>query len=417
VACTLTATAQVSMQSAIDLARRNSAQVRMAQSDLAHAEGALSETKDAYLPSIVGTSSVCCYTYGFPVGQPTLFDFQAQSLVFSFSQPDYIRAAKAGVQSAKLALKNAVNQVEFDAATDYLQLDTISKQLVALDELKTYAAQLDTVEQDRVGAGIQTQIAATQAELNAEQADLKRLDLQAEAATLREKLANLTGLYGDLIQTEPASIPGEPMNLDANLGGRAPGIDASVADAKSKAYLAHGDGRATDRPQVSFGMNYARYSTFNNYQDYYLRFQHNNFDIGLQVSIPVFDASAHAKARQSAAAAVHATQQAELNREQAGEQVVNLDKHLPELRAQARIADLQAQLAAEKLQAVQEQEKSAPASPNAQAVTPADELLAHIEERSRYSDALDAHFTLLKTELSLLLATDRLSEWLELAQQ
>ena len=412
-----TAMAQISLLSAIDLARRNSTSVRMAQSDLTRAQAALSETRDAYLPEVSGTSSVCCFTYGFPVGQPTVFNFQAQSLVFSFSQPDYIRAARTALQTATLNLKNSVDQVEFDTAVDYLQLDTIDKQLVALDQQKSYADQLDAIEQDRVTAGVQDQIAATQAELSAAQADVKRMDLEAQAATLRHQLANLIGMDPELIQPESQTIPGEPVNLTADLGDRPASVDASYADAKSKHYVARGDDRQNYRPQVAFGMNYARYSTFNNYQEYYLRFQHNNFDVGLQITVPIFNAAESAKARESAAIAVHADQQAELAREQAGEQVVNLAKHLPELRAQAHIADLQAKLAAQKLQAVLLQAANAPTAPGAQAVSPADEMESRIEERSRYSDALDAHFTLLKSELSLLRATGRLGSWLALAQQ
>ncbi len=388
----------------------------MAEADVSRAQAALSQTKDAYLPSISGTSSVCCYTYGFPVGQPTVFNFQAQSLVFSFSQPDYIRAAKAALNTASLNLRNSLDQVEYDTTVDYLQLNAIQRQLAALDQQKQYADQLSDIEQDRVSAGIETRIAATRAELNGAQADLKRLDLLAQATVLRQKLADLTGLTQGILTTEPQSIPGDPLNLEAGPEQQLASVDASYSEAVSKRYMAHGDDRQGYRPQVSFGANYSRYSTFNNYQDYYLRFQHNNFDVGLQISIPIFDASLSAKAKQSAAEAVHATQQAELAREQSSQQVLTLRSHLPELKAQAHIADLQEELAAEQLQAVLIQAKAAPPSPSASPVSPIDEMQSRMDERMRYSDAVEAHFNLLKAELSLLRATGRLGQWVALAQ-
>jgi hypothetical protein len=56
--------------------------------------------------------------------------------------------------------------------------------------------------------------------------------------------------------------------------------------------------------------------------------------------------------------------------------------------------------------------KSPPTAPGAAAVTPADEMQARIEERSRYSDALDARFTLLKAQVSLLRVTGGLTAWI-----
>jgi hypothetical protein len=91
---------------------------------------------------------------------------------------------------------------------------------------------------------------------------------------------------------------------------------------------------------------------------------------------------------------------------------VQLQQSFPVLRAQARIADLQAEFAREQLESVLLQMKSPPAAAGAVAVTPADEMQARIEERARTSDALEAHFTLLKAQLSLLRVTGGLSAWI-----
>ncbi|RRA49468.1 TolC family protein [Acidipila sp. EB88] len=407
------AQAQVSLYTAVDLARRNSAPVRIAQADVARAQASLSETRDVYLPSFSAGSSVG-YTYGFPVGQPTLFNGQAQSLVVSFSQPDYIRAARAGLHAATLSLQDALDQVELDASLDYLQLDTITQQLVALGEQKSYAEKLEQVEEARLSAGVESQIAATKAELNGSRADLKRLDLEAQAAVLRERLSHLAGLPADSFRTKPESVPGAPPNLDRTaLPMQTSGVQAAFSDAASKHYLARGDDRQILRPQAAFGVQYSRFAMFNNYRQYYNAFQHNNFDVGIQLTIPLFDAVKTAHARQSAADAVHADTQAEQDRQNADEQVVQLRKSLATLRAQAKIADLEAQLASQQLQSVLLQLASPPAS--ATPLTPADEMQARINERARFSDALDARFALLKAELSLLRVTGGLHAWVDTA--
>jgi len=54
----LSATAQVSLYTVVDLALRNSTSVRMAQADLMRAAAGLTETKDAYIPNLVLGSSL-----------------------------------------------------------------------------------------------------------------------------------------------------------------------------------------------------------------------------------------------------------------------------------------------------------------------------------------------------------------------
>ncbi len=407
------AEAQLSLFTTVDLARRNSPSVRIAQADVAHASASLSETRDVYLPSLTVGSSAG-YSYGFPVGQPTIASIQAQSLALSFSQPDYIRSARAALHAASLSLRDALDQVELDSALDYLQLSSITEQLRALDEEKAYAEQLDAIEQERLQAGVESQIAATRAQLTAAQSDLKRLDLLSQAALLRKRLSDLTGLPPDSIQPEPATVPGAP-SIPAHPEGRqTAGVQAGFSNALSKHYVAHGDDRQNFRPQVAFGFNYALFdTTINDYNKYYSTpLQANNFSVGVQISFPLFNAVTAAHARGSAADALHADTQAEQTRMLVDEQQVQLAASLPTLAAQARIADLQAKLADQQLQAVLLQLKSPPATPAAAPLTPADEMESRINERARFSDALEARFTLLKAQLSLLRVTGGLGEWI-----
>ncbi len=410
------AQAQLSLFATVDLARRNSASVRIAQADVLRAQAGYSEARDVYVPAFAGGSNIG-YSYGFPVGQPTIFNFQAQSLILSFSQPDYVRSARAAVHAATLSLQDALDQVELDTTLDYLQLDTLTQELAALDEQKSYSARLQSIEQARVSAGVESEILATKAELNGAQADLRRLDLLSQAALLRERLGHLTGLSPEDIQPEPHTVPGMPANVINPLPKRTAGVDAAYSNAASKHYVAHGDERVQYRPQLGFGFDYQLFDTsINNYNEYYLRpLQANNFSVGAQLTIPLYDTMKAAHARGSAAEAVHADGQAEQAREQADEAVVQLEKSLATLRAQSRVADLQAQLASQQLQSVLIQLRQPPASPAAAPLTPADEMQARIEERARYSDALDARFSFIKAELSLLRATGGLAAWINTA--
>src|SRR5580698_3429683 len=100
------AVAQISFTTAIDLALKNSPKVMMAQADVDKSQAALEEIKNAYIPTLAGGSGLG-WSYGFPLGQPSVFNFTSQSLLFSFSQKDYIRAALASLDAANLALRDA----------------------------------------------------------------------------------------------------------------------------------------------------------------------------------------------------------------------------------------------------------------------------------------------------------------------
>lgn len=409
------ASAQISLGTVVDLAVRNSTAVRIAAADVQRAAAGLAETKDAYLPSFLLGSSVG-YTYGFPVGQPSVYNVNSQSLIYSFSQPDYIRSARAALKSSELTLKDNEEQVALDTAIAYIQLDNDTRELAALDEEKGYAERLTNIERERLLAGVDGRMELTRAELSSAQVDEKRLHLEDDANQLRQRLAHLTGLPPSSFVTDPKSIPPPPAidsddKMEDRLMASNAGLQSAYAHAKSKLMLSFGDEKQNYRPQFMFGAEYNRYAEFNNYAQYYQRFQHNNFDIGVQITIPLFDATRRAKARESAADAARAGIEADQAKDQTAEQVFSLRHSIAELTVQQRIAQLRNELAQEQLETIQAQLQSGSGSPNAPAVTPKDEQEAHIQERERYEDALDASFSMIRVELSLMRSLGEIGQW------
>lgn len=415
------AAAQISLSSTVALALQNSTQVRMAAADVQRANAGLAETKDAYIPNFVVGSGVG-YTYGFPVGQPSIFNVASQSLLFSFSQPSYVRAARAALKSAQLSLKDKQDQVMLDCALAYVQLDTDTRELAALAEEKGAAERLIDIEYQRLNAGVASRIDYTKAQITSAQVDLKRLHVEDDAAQQRRKLQHLTGLPAASFIPETKSIPSAPeFSGDSELADQAVasnnGIQAAAANAKSKLQLYYGDARQNYRPQFGFGVEYNRYAEFNNYQDYYLRFQHNNFNVGIQITLPLFDARNRAKARESAADAKHAEIEVEQAKNEASEQVTTLQHSLTELKAQQRFAQLQSQLAQEQLESVQSQLTNGTGSPNAAPVTPKDEELARIQAQEKYQDTLNADLSVMRAKLSLMRAIGTIQIWIHAPSQ
>jgi Outer membrane efflux protein len=210
---------------------------------------------------------------------------------------------------------------------------------------------------------------------------------------------------------EPQTVPtapeiSDPAGYDDNTG-----VKAAYASAKSKLYSAFGDERQNNRPTFAFGLEYNRYAKFNNYNEYYLRFQHNNFNVGVQITLPLFDGTRKARAEGSSAEAAHATAQADQLRDQTGEQVLRLQKSIAELAAQEEVAELQNELAQDQLDAITTQLHLGTGTPGAAAPLPKDEQGAHIRERSHFVDMLETQFQLTQARLSLLRSMGRIEDW------
>jgi outer membrane protein TolC len=409
---------QVSLATVVDLAQRNSSAVRLSEADLQRAKSALAQTEDTYIPNFSAASTIG-YSHGFPTGQPSVGSASMQSLVFSFAQRQYMKAAHAGVDAANLALKDAREQVALDASTTYIELDTVNRELAAAQQQETFTTELVRIEQQRAEAGVDSDLDLLQARLKAAQLKLQRLHLETRAATLAKQLAVLTGLPAGSILPDRASIPEIPAITAGDGPHSLPGIDSANALARSKQFQAKGDDLVWKRPLIGFGAVYNYDSNkFNNYEQFFQphTFTPNNISFGLQLTLPFFDFSLRAKARATAAEALRAKAESEQAQRQNDVQIATLTASLRELDALAEVAGLKQQIADTQLKAVLAQVdggNGAAAGPNAQPqMNPKSEQLARIDERQKYVDALDAGLELSKARLGLLRALGHMEDWL-----
>ena len=410
------AKAQVSLGTVVDLAQKNSTAVRLAQADLLKAQAALAQTQDAYIPNFQIGSTIG-YSQGFPTGQPSVGNASMQSLVFSYSQRQYVKAARAGIDAANSALRDAREQVALDASTTYIELDTVNHELAAASQQETFTAELVRIEQERNQAGVDSNMDLLQARLTAATLKLQRLHLETRAATLAKQIAVLTGLPVGSITPDHSSIPEIPQVSADEAPRSLPGTNSAISLASSKQFQAKGDDLAWKRPQIGFGAVYNYDSDkLNNYSYYYRNFTPNNVSFGLQITVPFFDFSLRAKAKATAAEALRATVEAEQAQRQNDVQIAALTGSLRELDAQADVASLKQQIADEQLKTVLAQLEvgnGASAGPNAQPqATPKQEQLARIDERQKYLDAQNASLDLAKARLNLLRALGHMEDWL-----
>jgi outer membrane protein TolC len=408
------ASAQISLITAVDLAVKSSPKVLMAQADVDKALATVQQLRDAYIPNVVGGSGVGPPSYGFPLGQPSIFNITSQSLVFSYSQRDYMRAASAALDAAKLNLKDAREAVAEDTAVTYLSLNRDLQREAALRDQQGFADRLVAIVQQRLDAGQDTPIDLTTSRLSAAQIKLARLRAEDETAYDKAHLARLIGLPMQGITTADESVPPFPASSDLNDSAlmTSPAVDSAYAVARSKRQTAFGDSRYLWRPQVYFEGQYSRFAKYTNIQDYYFRFQQNNAAVGVQITIPVYDMVHRAKQRESMAEASHALHEADMIRDQFFDTRLRADHTAAELNARVEVASLDQQLAKQNLDVLMVQLKAGSGNLSGPQMTPKDEQNAHITEREKFVAVLNADFEAAQAQIDLLRTTGKLESWL-----
>ncbi len=412
------ACAQISFTTAIDLALKSNPKVLMAQADVDKALAAVQQLRDAYIPTIVGGSGIGPPSYGFPLGQPSIYNISSTSLVFSYSQRDYLRAARAALDAANLRLKDTREGVAEDTAITFLALDRDMRRQTALQEQQGFADRLVSIVQDRLDVGQDTPIDLTTCRLTAAQVRLARLRAEDDTVADQAHLARLIGLPAKGLTTANDSLPpfpATPPDLYTTTPLTSPAVDSAYAIAKSKMQTAFGDARYLWRPQIYFEGQYSRFAKYTNIQDYYFRFQQNNAAAGVQITIPFYDKAHQARARESAADASHALHEADSIRDQFFESRLRARHTADELSTRAEIATLDQQLAQQQLDIMLVQLNSGSGNLSGPQMSPKDEQNARIAEREKFVALLNANFEAQQARISLLRAAGELQAWIATA--
>ena len=419
------AAAQISLTSAVDLAVRTHPRVRSAEADVERARAALKQTHDVFLPSLTAGAGLG-QAYGYSTNPPTLFSISTGSLVYNSAQSSYIRSARAGLQSAEYLLEDVRETVAQDTALAVLTLQHDQQREEVLRQEADYAGTLVNIVQQRLDAGQDTQMSLTQAQLTAAQLHLSLLRAQDDTSNDRAKLARMLNVPENGLTLDPV-FPDKPLpdDLAAAQVGNHPSaaIASAFANAEAKQQQARGDATFLYRPQLNLFGQYNRYATFSSsYKQLQLTYfdkvtnksllTANEWFVGLQISLPLFDKFRSDKARESAAQASKAFHDAE-NAENDVVDGQNRARHaIAELQAQAEVAGLQQQLSQQQLEVIRVQIQNGTGNPNAPQMTPKDEQNARISEREKYLAVVDAKYQLHQAQLQLLRQMGQLLTWL-----
>ena len=415
------ASAQLSLSSAVDLALRSNPRVLGARDEVRRARAQLAETHDVYVPSASVGSNVG-QAYGYLPYPPTLFTGNAGSLVFSASQHYYIDSARAGLKAAEMSLRDVGETVAQDTALSFLTFAHNKERAQVIHQQLDDANKLVTISQARFDAGQDSRLDLTQARLTAAQLKLGALRADDDVDNERNHLARLIGVPAASL-TIDGSFPTAEIPSEAAEGPYAnDAIAAAFFSAQAKEQQAKGDSKVRFWPNINLVINYTRYATFTdsfkNLESIYkdkngnTLLTANETAFGIQMTLPFLDKARTDKARQTAAEAAHAMHDAQNAELDALDGQSKLRHSIEELKAQAEVADLQRDYAQQQLEVLQQQLQSGNGNPNGPQMTPKDEQKARIDERDKYMAVLDAGYQLHQAEVQLLRQMGQLITWI-----
>lgn len=404
---TLASAEPVTFKRAVELAIRNSTAVNSADVDVNRLQATYQEARDQYVPQVYFGSGLA-YSFGFPLGEPSLFKVSSTSLLLNQAQREFIKAARSDVRAATLNKQEKKGQVILETALSYSELDKNQASINVLRQQEDAALKFENIEGQRIQAGVDAAIELTRARLNTARIRLKIAELVAGADTLRMRLSQLTGMPAKEFETVTESIPRLPdVSQDEDLATRAMNFSPSVASAKelaaAKLFQARGEHKQL-YPAVDLVGQYARFTKYNNYDQYYKTFRRNNGAIGVEIRFPFLNKGQKDHSEAAYAEALRARKDVDAAKEQVSTETVKLQRSVAQLSAAREVAKLEYQLAQNNTEAIQ-------AKVDAGQATLRDQQQAQLDENEKYSTLLDATYELEKAQMQLLKQTGDLEKW------
>src|SRR5216684_58788 len=265
---------------AIQLALAHSTSSAVANADVQRTFAAYREVRNGYLPQLVVGSGLG-YSYGFPLSlegsAPSIVNVVAQSTVFNPAQRQFQNAAKTEWRAAQLQDKDQRNAVILDVTISYAELAKWEARLLRSQEDEVQASQLEKVVAQRLQEGVDSAVDLNKAKLTSARARLRITEARGSADVLRRHLSVLTGLPLSSIELVPETIPAFPAvssedDLPSQAVASSPAIQSADQHALAEAFRASGEHRAL-LPSLDFAAQYARLSRFNNYDQFFVKFQ------------------------------------------------------------------------------------------------------------------------------------------------
>lgn len=404
---------RITLKEALNRALMGSREVSLAnlQFEISQREAGLNRAQ--FRPNLY-TGSGAAYTSGFPLlaggGAPALFNLSYDQSLFNLPARGELHVAEQRAEQQRLAMEGVRNSVIVRTAFAYLELAKVRRELDLMRRERDSAHKIVEFTQQRLTAGFELPVELTKAQLTAARVEQRLAHLEDDEDTAADQLRAQLGLDPDQpIEVVVEDIPAAADETVNELVAQALQNNADIKQAESQqaASEAHLKGeRGGYWPTISVIGQYNILGKFNNYDQFFNKFQRNNFIAGVQVQIPIF-ASRTTAAVAFAQANLTASQMAvENKRTQVSLDVRHKARQAREMDQGREVARLELELSQQNLQILQAQFEQGRASVR-------DVEGGQLDENDKWLAFLDADFARQQAQLDLLESTGQVAKLLQ----
>jgi outer membrane protein len=403
----------LTLKRAVELALQNSKDIQLAKIQSRVAEQSAILAKSEFHPNLY-VGSGAGYTYGIPETPgghaPSVFNVTYTEQVFNGPLRGLAKQQEEQAKAQRVVLDDTRNAVMARVATAYLELVKVRHSLKLLRSEKDSANKIVEVTQQRQSEGYELPTEVTRAQLTRAQVVQRILQLEGRQDELEVYLRDQLGLAPEQsLEVTAEDLPGsaeqEGANLLAMAGQTSTALQIAESDVKGREFRLQGEKKGY-WPTLELVSIYSVLAKFNNYTDYFNKFQYNNFNAGVQIQVPVFSS----KTRASVALAQANLDAAKVNlagkKNQVSAEIRQKSRKVQEADASKEVARLELQLTQQNLAVLQSQ--FAEGKLNLRDVEK-----AHLDENEKWMAFLDANFLKQQAQLELLRAAGQLDKVLE----
>ena len=290
----LAETRTMTLRDVIELAVKQNPDVLIARLDEQKAAEAVRIARDPFTPRVVVGSGLA-YTSGFPMSiegsAPSVVQARVIQTLYNKPRSYEVAAARENLRGAGIDAATKRDEAAYRIAVLYVDAEQIGR---ALEIARQHVASFEKIAEStraRVEEGRELPIEQRRAGLGVVKAKQRTSQLESDRDRAEATMAVLLG-FGPDDRVRPA--PRET-SVDAP-GTEQESIEAALENSKElkrleSAMQARGlearSARASRLPQIDLLAQYGLFAKFNNYDEFFRRFDRHNGQVGVSIALPI----------------------------------------------------------------------------------------------------------------------------------
>jgi outer membrane protein len=288
-------TRTLTLKQAVGLALQQNPDVVIARLDQQRARDQRIIARDPFSPKVFASSGAA-WTYGFPTSiegeAPSIVNLRTQMSLLDRSQSYLVAEASESLRGAGLDVQTRQQEAAYRIASLYLDAQNAGLSLAAAQREEENLTRVEQYIDARVEEGRELSIDSKKAGVDVLRAKQRVEALGLDLMNAESSLASALGLGpGDLVQPAEEEFPAltAPEAEDAAIQqALASSLEVKRLESNYQAKLLEEKSYKAQRlPKVDLVAQYALLAPYNNFQEFFARFQRNNAELGAAISVPV----------------------------------------------------------------------------------------------------------------------------------